>query len=89
MPAGEKGNQDLADDALLPDDGLGQLALEPPGHLGDGSNRVAWGASLSAKCDQPCEQRDLWACLQSTTTVAAGPTIVCRADPRALVDANV
>ena len=35
VAAGEKRDQDLPDDALLPDDGLRQLALEPPGHLGD------------------------------------------------------
>ncbi len=35
MTTGEKRDQDLAHDALLPDDGLGELALEPPSHLGD------------------------------------------------------
>ena len=34
VPAGEERDQDLADDALLADDGLRQLALEPPGDLG-------------------------------------------------------
>jgi hypothetical protein len=34
MPAGEKCGEDLADDALLPDDRFRQLALEPCGHLG-------------------------------------------------------
>ena len=35
VAAGEERDQDLADDALLADDRLGQLPLEPPGHLGD------------------------------------------------------
>ena len=34
VAAGEKRDQDFADDPLLADDGLGQLPLEPPGHLG-------------------------------------------------------
>ena len=39
VAAGEERDQDLADDALLPDDGLGELALEPAGHLGDALER--------------------------------------------------
>ena len=34
VTAGEKRNQDLADDPLLADDRLGQLPLEAAGHLG-------------------------------------------------------
>ena len=39
VPAGEKRDQDFADDPLLPDDGLGQLPLEPAGHLGHAFDR--------------------------------------------------
>ena len=39
VAAGEKRDQDLADDALLADDGLRQLALEPAGHFGDALER--------------------------------------------------
>ncbi len=46
VPAGEKRDQDLANDALLPDDGLGQLALEPPGHLGDALERNGGGVGV-------------------------------------------
>jgi hypothetical protein len=34
MAAGKERDEDLAHHSLLADDGLGQLALEPPGHLG-------------------------------------------------------
>ena len=49
VPAGEKRDQDLADDPLLADDRLGQLALEPPGHLGTTSARREMSASISAE----------------------------------------
>jgi hypothetical protein len=39
MSAGEKRDQDLAHDALLADDGLGELVLEPAGHFGDALER--------------------------------------------------
>ena len=39
VPAGEEGDQDLADDPLLADDDLGQLALETAGQLGDAFDR--------------------------------------------------
>ena len=35
MTAGNEGNEDLANDALLPDDGLGELGLQLRGNLGD------------------------------------------------------
>ena len=39
VAAGEERDQDLADDALLPDDDLGELALETAGELGDAFER--------------------------------------------------
>ena len=39
MTAGNEGNEDLADDTLLPDDRLGELGLEPPRRLGDALER--------------------------------------------------
>ncbi len=55
VAAGEKRNQNLADDALLADDGLGQLALEAAGDLGDALERKApipWRRS-GAGCGRP------------------------------------
>ena len=46
VPAGEKRDQDLADDALLADDRLAELAFEPPGDLGHALERRA-AAALS------------------------------------------
>ena len=57
VAAGEKRDQDLADDALLPDDGLGQLALEPPGHLRDaleGNRRCRDSARLKVRSAMMC-----------------------------------
>ena len=39
MAAGEEGDEDFADDPLLTDDDLGQLALETAGQLGDALDR--------------------------------------------------
>ena len=48
VPAGQERDQDLADDALLADDRLGQLAFEPAGHLRDALERE-WRSALAAR----------------------------------------
>ena len=50
MPAGEEGDQDLADHALLPDDGLRELGFEPRGDLSH-PVEIAFAAGLRSCCD--------------------------------------
>ena len=47
VAAGQEGNQDLADDALLADDDLRELPLEPRRELGDALERIGGSRSVS------------------------------------------
>ena len=51
VAAGEERDQDLPDDALLADDRLGELALEPAGHLGHALEGSA--ARIGLQCRLP------------------------------------